>query len=52
MTENFTQGQGNPTTSGIKAGISKDRIKNIEKVAVIEELIKCSICFPLLTLRS
>ncbi len=39
---------GTVEPSGIKGGISRDRIKNIDKVAVIEELIKCSICLEVL----
>jgi len=37
-----------PQLSTVKAGISKERVKNIEKVAVIEDLIKCSICLEIL----
>ncbi len=31
-----------------KSGICKDRIKNIEQIALIEDLIKCSICLEIL----
>lgn len=32
----------------VKSGISKERVKNIEKISVFEELIKCSICLEIL----
>jgi hypothetical protein len=38
----------NHQTPSTKSGIAKERIKNIEKISVIEELIKCSICLEIL----
>jgi hypothetical protein len=36
------------TQINTKSGISKERIKNIEKITLIEDLIKCSICLEIL----
>jgi hypothetical protein len=45
---NNQSNQNNNQLVTTKSGISKERIKNIEKIALIEELIKCSICLEIL----
>jgi hypothetical protein len=39
----------NAQNINIKSGISKERIINAEKIALIEDLIKCSICLEILS---
>ena len=39
----------NNQLSTVKSGIPKERVQNIEKISVIEDLIKCSICLEILS---
>ena len=46
---NFPTTDSNSQYLSPKSGIPKERIVNFEKIEIIKELIKCSICLEILS---